>query len=215
MIDPGDAGPPAVPRRGVVAHLLAAASVAGACLACGSTSPTAEARPDPCPAGGSPYAVRVLSLSMPDCSLEQNYPYVDERAVLGPPDAQRLPSGPFAGFLSLGRGGSVIVETGACVADEPGPDVRVYQAVTSEPVTLYAAAQREGPYRLLEARKRCGVRSPGLFSNHCDFDLEAGGLAVARYFRIRDGESTPCWKATTDTEGADIDAIEVLHPAPR
>ena len=43
-----------------------------------------------------------------------------------------------------------------------------------------------------------------------DFDLGAAEIQEARYFRIQDGELFPC-PGDTVTEGADIDAIEILH----
>ena len=99
----------------------------------------------------------------------------------------------------------------ACASDGPGPDVRVYQSVSAEPVTLFASNSPDGPFLLLESRKVCADSSrPAYFSNHCDFDLAAAGLERARYFRIQDGELYPC-PGSTDTEGADIDAIEILN----
>ena len=57
----------------------------------------------------------------------------------------------------------------------------------------------------------CGNRSPGIFSNHCDFDLRErrprGGALPA----IEDGEIYPCLAGDTVTEGADIDAVEILN----
>jgi hypothetical protein len=117
----------------------------------------------------------------------------------------------FHGFLSLGYKGYVTVDMEGCAVDGPGADVRVFQSVSREPVTLYAAGSPEGPFELLEARKDCGARLPGVFSRYCDFDLAAAEASAARYFRIEDGEHTPCEDATTVTEGADIDAIEILR----
>ena len=48
-------------------------------------------------------------------------------------------------------------------------------------------------------------------SGFCDFDLADAEMQDARYFKIEDGEIHPCAEAGTDTEGADIDAIEILH----
>ena len=60
-------------------------------------------------------------------------------------------------------------------------------------------------------RVPCGERTGGgIFSNHCDFDLRAGGVASARYLKIEDGEIFPCLARGTVTEGADIDAVEIL-----
>ena len=83
-------------------------------------------------------------------------------------------------------------------------------ATTGEPVSLYAGDAVSGPFRLVALRRPCGVRSPGIFSNHCDFDLAEAGLASARYLRIEDGELYPCLAGGTLTEGADIDAVELL-----
>ncbi len=193
-------------RRPALAALLALLCL----LACGreTTGPEVAA---PCPAGGGRYATRLLGWFTPDCSLDLNR-YVNPLEVLGPPDAQVRGGGDFSGFVSLGRGGWVAVEMGACAVDEPGPDVRVYQTVSGEAVTLLAAREPGGRFVTVESWKYCGQKSPGLVSNHCDFDLALAGLPEARYFKIQDGEITPCRRATTDTEGADIDAIEVLHP---
>ncbi len=78
-------------------------------------------------------------------------------------------------------------------------------------MTLYASANPQGPFTLLGLRFDCRTRSPGLLSNHCDFDLHDGGLAEARYFKIEDGEIFPCLAGGTLTEGADIDAIQILN----
>jgi hypothetical protein len=113
-------------------------------------------------------------------------------------------------MTSLGQGGWITVDLGLTVNDARGPEIRVYQTVSGEPVTLYAAAAPEGPFRALALQEYCGNRSTGAFSNHCDFDLARGGLASARYLRVEDGELYPCLAGTTASEGADIDAIEVL-----
>ena len=113
--------------------------------------------------------------------------------------------------MSMGQGGYVTVDMGQSAADGPGPDVRVFQTTTGEPVTLYASNGPNGPFVLLGLRMPCGIRTPGVFSNHCDFDLAGTGLASARYLKIEDGEVYPCLAAGTLTEGADIDAVQILH----
>ncbi len=120
----------------------------------------------------------------------------------------------YLGIMSLGQGGYVTVDMGASAIDGPGDDVRVFQTQSGEPVTLYASTSSQGPFTLLGLRFDCRTRSPGLFSNHCDFDLHDGGLAEARYFKIEDGEIYPCLGGGTLTEGADIDAIEILNLKP-
>jgi hypothetical protein len=189
-------------------HRLASMLLGGLIVvACGGppTIPT-----ETCPAAGSVFATRIISWWLPECSEEQNR-YVDPSAVLGPPDTPRTWASGNAGFMSLGRGGYVTVEMGLCAIDGPGPDLRVFQAVSGEPVTVYAAASAYGPFLLLADRAWCGNRLPGVFSGYCDFDLAAAGLTQARFLKVRDGERTPCRRAETDTEGADIDAVQLLH----
>jgi hypothetical protein len=101
----------------------------------------------------------------------------------------------------------------ACAADLPGPDVRVYQFVSSEPVTLYAAGAPGGPFQLLEYRLRCGLRVAGGTGQqrYCDFDLAAAEILEARYFKVEDGELFDICPGGTPSEGADIDAVEILH----
>ena len=62
-----------------------------------------------------------------------------------------------------------------------------------------------------DTRISCGIRTPGLAANHCDFDLRVGGLSQARYLKVEDGEIYPCLAGGTITEGTDIDAVEVLN----
>lgn len=181
-------------------------------MACGG-SPT---RPDenPCLAGRSAFAKRVVEWSVPACSLAQNH-YNDPLQVLGPPDAGGSGPDAYFGFMSLGFGGHVTVDMEACAADGAGPDLRVYQMVSQESVTVYAAVTAAGPFLLLGARIPCATRVPGnLQRRYCDFDLAVAGLPSARYLRVEDGELTPCADAGTVTEGADIDAVELLHQLP-
>jgi hypothetical protein len=178
----------------------------------GVSDTTSETRgfrlpPVDCPPLRDPFAKAVVDAFLTECSRARNS-YNDPREVLGPPDAGGTPAR-FHGFMSLGEGGHVIVDMGGCAANGTLADVRVYQTVSSEPVTLYAGGTPTGPWRLLEARKRCGDRLPGLRSGYCDFDL--GEMSEARYFKIEDGELFPCDRAGTDSEGADIDAIEILN----
>jgi hypothetical protein len=162
------------------------------------------------------YARSVVDWWLPECSLTHNG-YNDPGQVLGSPDAARLEVREnFRGFMSLGQGGYVTVDLEDTAVDGPGPDLRVYQAVGTEPVTLYAATGAQGPFVIVGLRVDCGERSPG-FENlvrHCDFDLRGTGLAEARYMKVEDGEIYPCLAGGTVTEGADIDAIEILNKKP-
>jgi len=161
-----------------------------------------------CPRPPTPFAQRVVDWWIPACSLAANL-YNDPDEVVGSPDAAEIAPDRYRGMVSLGTGGYVVVDMEGCAADGPGDDVRVYQTVSTEPVTLYAGSSPEGPWVLLEARKPCGARVPGVFSRGCTFDLGRAGLEEARYFKVEDGELYPC-PGGSGSDGADIDAVEVL-----
>jgi hypothetical protein len=177
-----------------------------------STSATFRVPSGTCPTARDPFAKSVTDWWISACSMAANL-YNDPNAVLGPPDAQRTGPGTFSGMVSLGSGGWVAVDMEACAVDGPGDDVRVYQTVSSEPVTLYASSEPRGPWVLVESRKPCDGRAPGYFSRACSFDLARAGLEQARYFKIEDGELYPC-PGGSGTDGADIDAIEILNMKP-
>jgi hypothetical protein len=174
-------------------------------------APAASAQGESAAIAASDYATRVVDWWLPQCSLDHNA-YTDPQQTLGAPDAANLGGKDlYRGMISLGEGGYVVVEMAQTVVDGPGPDVRVYQTTSDEPVTLYASNSPSGPFVLIGLQVDCGVRTPGVFSNHCDFDLHDGGVGSARYFKIEDGEIYPCLAGTTVTEGADIDAIAGLN----
>jgi hypothetical protein len=177
-----------------------------------STSSTFRVPSVTCVATSGRFAKKVVDWWVSTCSLLTNL-YNDPNAVLGPPDAQEIAPGAYRGMISLGDGGYVAVDTEACAVDGPGDDVRVYQTVSTEPVTLYASSDPAGPWVLLEYRKPCGSRVPGVFSRGCTFDLARAGLEEARYFKIEDGELYPC-PGEGGTNGADIDALELLNVKP-
>ena len=160
--------------------------------------------------GTARFATGVLDWWLPACSLARNR-YNDPLDVLGRPDAANTGGkDQYRGMMSLGQAGFVVVDMGETINDGAGPDVRVYQTTSSEPVAVYGASSPNGPFLLL-ARQSCGVRTSGIFSNHCDFDLATAGLASARYFKVEDGEIYPCLAGDTVSEGADIDAVEALR----
>lgn len=165
-----------------------------------------------CASGQGPYAKSVVDSWLPACSAATNN-YNDPREVIGAPNAGGPTGGPYFGFMSLGDGGYVTVDMGGCAVDGAGDDIRVYQSVSMEPVTLYASGTADGPFVLLDYRKICGARMPGVYSRVCTFDLGLAGLEEARYFRVEDGELFPC-PGGTDNEGADIDAVEILNAKP-
>ena len=162
-----------------------------------------------CQASSSPFAKSVVDSFLTACTQAHNH-YQDPQEVLGPPDAGGAGPDGYFGFMSLGEGGYVTVDMQSCAQDLPGADVRVYQSVAMEPVTLFASGSPTGPFQEIGSRVRCGTRLPGSFSRYCDFDLGAAEVQEARYFRIQDGELYHC-PGDTVTEGADIDAIEILH----
>jgi len=156
------------------------------------------------------YGRAVVDWWLPECSLTHNG-HNNPQESLGPPNAVRLAQDAYQGLISLGQGGYVTLELGEPAADGPGPDIRVFQTTSSEPVTLYAAGSAQGPFVLVGLRRSCGTRTQGVFSNHCDFDLRDVGLATARYVKVEDGEIYPCLAGGTRTEGADLDAVQVLN----
>jgi hypothetical protein len=137
--------------------------------------------------------------------------YNDPQKALGPEDAAGSGTAGYTGFVSLGFGGRVTVDLGGCVTDRPGPDLRVFQAVSSEPVSLYVSLSPTGPFTLVEARKACGERINSV-RGYCDFDIASAGVTQARYVRVEDGELYPCPGGTT-SEGADLDAVQALGVA--
>jgi hypothetical protein len=172
----------------------------------GASSPAAMGAP-----AMNAYGKAIVDWWLPECSLRRNG-YNDPLQALGPPDAANL-GGPdrYRGLISLGQAGFVTLELSEPAADGPGADIRVFQTTTNEPVTLYASNAAQGPFVLVGLRRSCGVRTPGVFSNHCDFDLRDAGLTSARYVKVEDGEIYPCLAGGTLTEGADLDAVQTLN----
>jgi hypothetical protein len=163
---------------------------------------------------GDGWAKAVVDVFLPFCPQMPNI-YNDPADVLGPYNAGGYGPYNYFGFLSLGEEGHVTVDMEACAIEAPGADLRVFQAVGSEPVTVYAAGTPTGPFILLEADKRCGDRIAGnQTTRYCDFDLAAGEVQEARYFKIVDAERFPCEDAGTPSEGADIDAVRILRAGP-
>jgi hypothetical protein len=194
-------------RGATLAWFVTAVDTAGNETA--SVRATFRLPPVECGQTSDPYAKGVEDFWVPAVCLAQNI-YNDPEEALGPPDAGGSGPDNFFGFVSLGNGGWVDVDMTACAVDGPGNDVRVFQSVGREEVTLLASSNPEGPWVLLDYRLPCGNRNPGTFSRRCDFDLADAGLEAARYFRVQDGELFPC-PGDTVSEGADIDAVEILN----
>jgi hypothetical protein len=168
----------------------------------------------PCETGGTPYAKAVVDFFVsPACRRVNKGSLLDPQTVLGPPDALGRTDNSYRNFMSLGDEGYVVVDMGVCAQDRDGNDIRVFQYVESEPVTVRVSGSPEGPWALL-GTKPCGDGGTPDRSNHCDFDLAAAGLRAARYVWVEDAEKFPCEQAGTRTEGADVDAVEVLNLRP-
>jgi hypothetical protein len=195
-------------RRSLLRFAPLALALAGACGPTEpSPSPTPTGTPDPCATAPSAYARAVIDSWIPACSLAQNI-YNDPAKALGAPDAGGSGPNNFTGFVSLGFGGRVTLDFGGCVADQAGPDLRIFQTVGTEPVSVYVSLSPEGPFTLVAARKDCGEPSSGL-RRYCDVDIASGGVTRARYVRVEDGELFPCPGGTV-SEGADFDAVQAL-----
>ncbi len=185
-----------------------------AAVACGSDppnpSPSPSASASPCPAATSAYGVSVAEWWVPASSLERNM-YNNPQDTVGAPNAGGFGPDNYTGFLSLGFGGHVTLDLGGCVSDVPGNDLRVYQAVSSEPVSVYVSVSPEGPYTLLSPFfLDCGGRVQGdPVKKQCEFDLAPAGVSRARYVRVEDAETFPC-PCGTASEGADLDAVQAL-----
>jgi hypothetical protein len=183
-------------------------------VACGSSgpspSPSPTTTPDPCATAPSQYGKAVTEFWIPACSLAQDI-YNDPAEAVGPPNAAGSGPDHYSGFVSLGFGGHVTLDLGGCISDVAGPDLRVFQTVSSEPVSVYVSLSPDGPFTLIEAMKECGEPYHGI-QHSCEFDLASGGVTRARYVRVEDGELYPCPGGTV-TEGADLDAVEALSLA--
>jgi hypothetical protein len=199
-------------RGATLAWSVTAVTASGSAVASGSA--TFRLPPVDCVQTDDPYAKEVTDFWVPAVCLAQNI-YNDPEEALGPPDAGGAGPDRFFGFVSLGNGGWVDVDMQACAVDGEGNDVRVFQAVSGEPVTLLASSAPTGPWVLVEHRKPCGDRVPGMRPQirQCRFDLRDAGIEEARHFRVQDGELFPCPGGTV-SEGADIDAVEILNLQP-
>lgn len=144
---------------------------------------------------GSPYADRVISAEI---GCEGINLYTNPEEALGPPNWGYLPDGRYSGFVSLGPGGRIILEMGVDVIDGPGPDIKVYQAVSNEEIAVYVAENFASPFLLIGGMP-CG--------GSCNFDLNNSGYSKVRYLMVEDRTFSDCY----ETAGADIDAVEALN----
>jgi hypothetical protein len=162
-----------------------------------------------------PWAKSVVDVDISSCTLQTNRrSLLDPTKVLGPPDARGTVESNYDNFLSLGEGGVVVVDMGACATDREGFDLRVFQYIEHEPVTVKVSAGPGGPWYDLGTKPCDDGGLPQYRSNHCDFDLATAGVQTVRYVWVQDGELFPCERAGSRTEGADIDAVQVLNLRP-
>jgi hypothetical protein len=160
---------------------------------------------------GDGYAQGVVDSFVTACTRRTNrVAFLEPQEVLGAPNARGTSEQSYAGFMSLGQDGYVTVDMGVCVTDGTGADLRVFQYIQSEPVEVQVSGGPAGPWTPL-GTKPCGDGGLPERSNHCDFDLAGSGLHTARFVRVLDREDFPCERAGTRTEGADIDAVQVLN----
>ncbi len=104
------------------------------------------------------------------------------------------------GYLSLDFGGELVVEMGRPVLNGGGPDLRVFEYISTEVIEVFAGLSEVGPWFSMGSRF-CG--------DYCDFDLGAAGLPYAKFIKIVDLNSP--FARCHETSGADIDAIVALH----
>ena len=182
-------------------------------IRCKNESPT-QTLPQGCQSQGV-YAVAVLKS---DLACLPTNAYTDVTQALGSPNAGETGSGKLElfGFVSLGINGSITLDMGSCIQDLSGPDLRVYQTVASEAVEVQVSDSVDGPFVSL-GTKPCGDNGPS-FSRFCEFDLAGSGFNNVRIVKVFDRESLFFTGSKCDnagpSPGADIDAVEVLYPAP-
>lgn len=158
--------------------------------------------------------------------------------VLGPPRGKGDASGS-THVVSLGTGGTIVVELGVAAVDGPGADLIVFEnafevgsGTFAEPGTVGVSADGDTftdfPCDPTDAPDYpgCAGTSPvyaNVETNTIDpldpevaggdaFDLADIGVDRARYVRIRDGEVETGLGG--GSEGFDLDAVGVVNPAP-
>ena len=172
---------------------------------CNDDTSTGTDLPQGCQAQGV-FAIGVLDTNL---TCIPTNAYADAEEVLGAPDFDRAGDGKleFVGFLSLGVEGNATFYMGSCIQDQPGADLRVYQAVAGEAVEVQVSSNENGPFTSLGTQPCSGT---------CDFDLAGSGVNNVRVVKLVDQAPTQAPDARCDnvgpSPGADIDAMEVLHP---
>ena len=182
--------------------------------ACGNDDEGEPSLPSGCSGSNGVYASEVVDTNF-GCVATNAFTNADE--LLGAPNASTTGPGKteYQGFASLGVNGSVTVFMGSCIQDLPGADIRVYQSVSREGVEVQVSQSKDGPFVSL-GFVNCNDPPP-FFQGFCDFDLTGSGLNSVRFVRVIDRETITFPGSECDntglSPGADIDAIQVLHPA--
>jgi hypothetical protein len=169
--------------------------------------------PSGCSGSSGVYASEVVATNL-GCIPTNGFTNADE--LLGAPNASITGPGKteYQGFVSLGVNGNVTVFMGSCIQDLPGADIRVYQSVSREAVEVQVSQSKDGPFVSL-GFEDCNDPPP-FFQGFCEFDLAGSGLNSARFVRVIDRETITFPGAECDntgmSPGADVDAIQVVHP---
>jgi len=190
---------------------ISASALIMSCNDDNSTTPTL-------PAGCQSQGVFAIGVVQTDFHCLPTNAYVDPTQALGPNNARKDGDGKleFRGFTSLGIDGSMTLYMGSCIQDLPGDDLRVFQSVSTEGLEVLVSQNMDGPFVSLGI-KEC-TDGPPIFTGSCGFDLAGSGLNNVRVVKIIDREAVFFQGAQCDnagpSPGADIDAVEVIHPVP-
>lgn len=193
-------------------RLLLALFITLLVAACGDDN-SEPSLPSGCTGSTGVYASEVVNTNL-GCIPTNAFTNADE--LLGAPNASTTGPGKtqYQGFVSLGVNGSVTAFMGSCIEDLPGADIRVYQSVSREGVEVQVSQNKDGPYVSL-GFEDCNDPPP-FFQGFCEFDLAGSGLNRVRFLRVIDRETITFPGAECDntgmSPGADIDAIQVVHP---
>ncbi len=183
---------------------------------------------------GQPYASAVVSFTPGEGAGhgEEKLPDV----VLGPPKGAGVSAGNSTDVLSLGRGGSIVLELGLDVVDGDGVDLLVFEnaffafgdsGVFADPgvVSLSLDGDEWSTFPCdsdAEAPNGCAGYAPVLPAEEGGalqdlggdaFDLADVGLERARYVRIVDADTRLF--GDDGTAGFDLDALGVVNAAER
>jgi hypothetical protein len=138
-------------------------------------------------AGPGHYAMKVAAVAIPGNNPmdEANTP-----GIVGRPDSI---------FYSTGKNGWIIVDMQDPVVNIPGADFKVYDGDSSpERFTCLASENIDGPWLSL-----------GTGTGTTSFDLDAAGMAMARFIKIHDSGDG---QQNVPDAGFDLDAIESMVP---